>query len=114
MTFYYATRTGDPLQKDEVKKIALGATRELYYWFPSLEGRTSKIQFHEQALEDMTGPFVVRAVNRYYSKLESKKDVKALCLNRVNEMSPDEIERLSAMIGVEVENQGQEKADDKQ
>jgi hypothetical protein len=50
------------LEKDEVKSIALGATREMYYWFPFLEGRTTKLSFHVQAIEDMTAPFVARGM----------------------------------------------------
>lgn len=65
--FVYGVKSNSPLEKDEVKSVALGATRELYFWFPKLQGRTSKLTLHTQALEDISSPFVSRGISNLFS-----------------------------------------------
>jgi len=104
MCFFYGTKSGNPLQKEEVKKVALGATRELYYWFPVLQGRTSKWTLHTEAIEEMSAPFVTRGMANLLAEnpedSQGDNQVKQI-FERIKNMDESQLDKLQAMLGIE-------------
>jgi len=68
-------KTGVPFTEAQIDKIALGITLPLYYWFPSLEGRTDAITLHLTSLQ-MIGSAVkehVFEVKNYQKQKEQEE-----------------------------------------
>jgi len=53
--------SGIPFTEKQGELLALGVTRELYYWFPDAQGNTTKWALHAQALDDITKPLYERS-----------------------------------------------------
>lgn len=60
--FFFGRLSKHPFSRNHVVSIALGSTRELYYWFPFFEGKTSKWALHCQAFDDVAQPLYERAL----------------------------------------------------
>jgi len=64
----------NPFSKEQVTSMALGATRELYYWFPAADGKISQWALHAQALEDIGKPISDRALEAKEKRDEQKSE----------------------------------------